>query len=98
MLRDLVGNSESTQKAYYVHIAMGANGDLLQNLIELLTVIKNEQICIVSYGYLDGRSPSFGSFISNKIVNFNQFDKIPIVPDAALLHFVLARVVKNYSF
>jgi len=92
MLRDLVGNSQNPQKAFYIHIATGLTPATHHAMIQLLEIIKNEPLRIVSFGFAPsggGLASTFCSFISNKIVNFDVFDRIPVMPDSALLHFTL---------
>ena len=67
----------------------------MSHFIELLNIIRTEKITIVSYGLSFTKNPSFGSFIQRKISNFNVFSKIPVFPDAALLHFILTMLTSS---
>ena len=67
----------------------------MSHFIELLNIIRTEKITIVSYGLSFTKNPSFGSFIQRKISNFNSFSKIPVFPDAALLHFILTMLTSS---
>ena len=90
MLRDLVGSSENSHKAYYTHIATSLSSSSHCAMVDLLVILKNEPVRIVSFGFApSGLTSTFGSFISKKIINFNVFDRIPVMPDSALLHFTL---------
>ena len=85
------------QRHFYTDIGADLDSNLVSHFVELLNIIRTEKITIVSYGLSFSKNPSFGSFIQRKISNFNSFSKIPVFPDAALLHFILTMLTSSSS-
>jgi len=83
------------QRHFYTDIGSNLDSNLTSHFIELINIIRTEKITIVSYGLSFTKNPSFGSFIQRKISNFNSFSKIPVFPDAALLHFILTMLTSS---
>ena len=90
-------NSLKVQRHFYTDIGNQLDSNLVSHFVELLNIIRTEKITIVSYGLSFSKNPSFGSFIQRKISNFNSFSKIPVFPDAALLHFVLTMLTSSMA-
>lgn len=91
----MVKNYFQVQRHFYTDVGNQLDTNLVSHFVELLNIIRTEKITIVSYGLSFTKNPSFGSFIQRKISNFNSFSKIPVFPDAALLHFILTMLTSS---